>query len=80
MLLAFAGRRTGKRYEAVVGRHESTDGELVVVTGSRWRLNLRGGAPVEVVLRARRGRAARSWWRTPGRSCAPTERSSTGWA
>ena len=49
MLLAFAGRKSGKRYEVVVGRHE-LDGALVVPSGSRWRLNFRGGAPVEVVL------------------------------
>ena len=58
MLLAFDGRRTGKRYEVVVGRHELS-GTLVVPTGSRWRLNLRGGAPVEVTLGGRR-RAGRA--------------------
>ena len=49
MLLAFTGRKSGKRYEVVVGRHE-LGGVLVVPSGSRWRLNLRGGAPVEVML------------------------------
>ena len=49
MLLAFAGRKSGKRYEVVVGRHE-LGGTLAVPTGSRWRINLRGGAPVEVTI------------------------------
>ena len=58
MLLAFAGRKSGKRYEIVVGRHQEGD-NLLVPTGSRWRSNLRGGAPVEVTLGGRRrsGRA-----------------------
>ena len=49
MLLMFSGRRSGKRYEVVVGRHELS-GVLVVPSASRWRFNLRGGAPVEVML------------------------------
>ena len=56
MLLTFAGRKTGRTYSAVVGRHE-VDGTLVVPTGTmgrRWRLNFRGGAPVEVTLEGRR--------------------------
>ena len=53
MLLAFAGRKSGKRYEVVVGRHD-LGGTLAVPTGSRWRFNLRGGAPVEVTLGGRR--------------------------
>ena len=59
MLLAFTGRKSGKRYEIVVGRHEQGGGTLLVPTGSRWRSNLRGGAPVEVTLGGRRrsGRA-----------------------
>ena len=49
MLLIFSGRRCGKRYEVVVGRHELGDA-LVVPSASRWRFNLRDGAPVEVTL------------------------------
>lgn len=58
MLLAFEGRKSRKRYEVVVGRHEVGD-TLLVPSGSRWRLNLRGGAPVEVTLGGKRrlGRA-----------------------
>ena len=52
MLLAFRGRKTGKMYEVVVGRHE-VDGVLLVPTGTtgrRWRLNFRGGTTAEVTL------------------------------
>lgn len=60
MLLAFRGRKSAKRYEVVVGRHE-LDGALLVPTGTtgrRWRLNFRGGTPAEVTLggNLRRGR------------------------
>lgn len=59
MLLSFKGRKTGRTYTVVVGRHE-VDGALVVPTGTtgrRWRLNLRG-APVVVTIegRCRHGR------------------------
>ena len=58
MLLAFEGRKSRKRYEVVVGRHE-VGGTLLVPSASPWRVNLRGGAPVEVTLAGRRrlGRA-----------------------
>ena len=52
MLLAFRGRKTGKTYEVVVGRHQ-VDGALLVptgTTGGRWRLNFRGGTTAEVTL------------------------------
>lgn len=55
MLLAFEGRKTGKTYTVVVGRHE-VDGTLAVPTGTtgrRWRLNFRGGAPAMVTLEGR---------------------------
>jgi hypothetical protein len=58
MLLAFRGRKTGKTYEVVVGRHE-LDGALLVPTGTtgrRWRLNFRGRTSVEVTLEGRRQR------------------------
>ena len=60
MLLAFRSRKSGKRYEVVVGRHE-VDGALLVPTGTtgrRWRLNFRGGTSAEVMLGGsrRRGR------------------------
>ena len=58
ILLAFRGRKTGKTYEVVVGRHE-LDGALLVPTGTtgrRWRLNFRGRTSVEVTLEGRRQR------------------------
>jgi hypothetical protein len=47
LVLRVVGRRTGRRYTVVVGRHE-VDGMLSVFTSAPWRLNLRGGADVEV--------------------------------
>ena len=60
MLLTFTGRKTGRTYTVVVGRH-ALDGKLVVPTGTKgrsWRLNFRGGAPAMVTLEGRhlRGR------------------------
>jgi hypothetical protein len=53
MLLTFTGRQSGKRYTIPVGY--ARDGhELVVFSSRAWRRNLRGGAPVEVLLRGRR--------------------------
>ena len=52
-LLCFDGRRTGKRYEVPVAYHE-LDGEPLILTASRWKANLRGGADVEVVHDGRR--------------------------
>ena len=58
MLMRFQGRKTGLSYELPVGRR-TIDGRLGVLTNSPWRLNLRGGAPVEVILEGelRLGRA-----------------------
>ena len=59
MLLTFSGRKTGKTYTIVVGRHD-VHGDLLVpteTTGRRWRLNFRGEAPLFVTLEA--GGAAR---------------------
>ena len=56
MLLSFRGRKTGRTYEIVVGRHE-VNGALLVptgITGRKWRLNFRGGAPAEVTIEGRR--------------------------
>jgi hypothetical protein len=55
MVLAFRGRKSGKMYEVVVGRHE-VDGALVVPTGRRWRVNFHGGRWVEVTLEGKRRR------------------------
>ena len=52
-LLSFSGRRSGKRYDVPVAYHE-LDGNGIVLTRSRWRVNFRGGADVEVTQEGRR--------------------------
>ncbi|HET9671417.1 MAG TPA: nitroreductase/quinone reductase family protein [Actinomycetota bacterium] len=47
-LLSFSGRRSGTRYTVPVGYHE-LDGDVLILTASPWRVNLRGGADVELV-------------------------------
>jgi hypothetical protein len=49
MLLTVTGRKTGRIYTVPVGRHQS-DGTIVVYAAGGWRENLRGGAPVRVVI------------------------------
>ena len=58
MLLHFRGRRSGRAYVVAVGRR-TIDGQLGALTNSGWRVNFRGGAPVEVTLEGglRRGHA-----------------------
>lgn len=51
--LELTGRKTGRTYRIPVGHHE-VDGVLTVFTSSPWRVNLRGGADVTVLLRGRR--------------------------
>ncbi|WP_405133214.1 nitroreductase/quinone reductase family protein [Nocardia sp. NBC_01388] len=49
MLLNFTGRKTGKQYTAVV--RYVREGDLVsCYTDSKWWINLRGGAPVELLI------------------------------
>jgi hypothetical protein len=50
ILLYLTGRKTGTRYSIVVARHE-IDGVLSVLTGAPWRVNVRGGADVEITDR-----------------------------
>jgi hypothetical protein len=58
MLLRFRGRKTGRFYTVPAG-HRTINGRLGVLTNSSWRVNFRGGAPVEVILEGelRRGHA-----------------------
>jgi F420H(2)-dependent quinone reductase len=49
MLLTVTGRKSGRTYTVPVGRHQS-GGTMVVYAAGGWRHNLRGGAPVRVVL------------------------------
>jgi hypothetical protein len=53
LVMHLAGRKTGRRYDIPVG-YVDMEGKLTVVTVARWRVNLRGGADVEVTLRGRR--------------------------
>ncbi|WP_143591525.1 nitroreductase family deazaflavin-dependent oxidoreductase [Thermoactinospora rubra] len=53
MILHFAGRQSGKQYDVPVAQ-QRLDGRLCAFTNSGWRVNLRGGADVEVTLRGRR--------------------------
>jgi hypothetical protein len=50
LVLHLTGRKTGRRYDIPVG-YVDMGGRLIVVTVARWRVNLRGGADVEVTLR-----------------------------
>jgi hypothetical protein len=47
LLLHVTGRKTGRRYDIPIG-YTSVSGRLILVTVARWRVNLRGGADVEV--------------------------------
>jgi F420H(2)-dependent quinone reductase len=53
LLLHVPGRKTGRRYDIPVN-YVDIDGRLTVVTSAAWRVNLRGGAEVEVTCRGRR--------------------------
>ena len=50
LVLHLTGRKTGRRYDIPVG-YVDMEGKLAVVTVAMWRVNLRGGADVEVTLR-----------------------------
>lgn len=53
LVLHYAGRRTGTRYDVPTGYH-LLDGVPTSFTNSGWRHNFRGGRDVEVTLRGRR--------------------------
>jgi hypothetical protein len=50
LVLHLTGGKTGRRYDIPVG-YVDMEGKLAVVTVAGWRVNLRGGADVEVTLR-----------------------------
>lgn len=53
LLISFTGRKSGRRYEIPVAYVQ--DGESVLIASrAGWPRNLRGGAPVELLLRGRR--------------------------
>jgi F420H(2)-dependent quinone reductase len=52
LVLHLTGRKTGRRYDIPVS-YVDMDGKLAIGTDARWRVNLRGGADVEVTLHGR---------------------------
>jgi hypothetical protein len=52
MLLTFAGRKSGKKYTVAV-RYVRTGDVVTSYTDSKWWINLRGGAPVEMLIAGR---------------------------
>jgi hypothetical protein len=55
LLLHVTGRRTGRLYTTPVAYHRQADGSLLVLTSSRWRVNLRGEpTPVGLTVLGRR--------------------------
>jgi hypothetical protein len=53
LLLHVTGRKTGRQYDIPVN-YADINGRLTVITSAAWRVNLRGGAEVEVTWRGRR--------------------------
>jgi hypothetical protein len=53
LLLHVTGRKSGRHYDIPVN-YADIDGRLIIVTSAAWRVNLRGGAEVEVTCRGRR--------------------------
>lgn len=52
MLVAFTGRKTGKRYATPVSAH-ALDGALYVVLEAQWKYNFRDGADAQVSYRGK---------------------------
>ena len=50
MLLHFRERKTRRPYTVVVGQR-TIEGKLATLTNGPWRVNFRGGAPVDVTLK-----------------------------
>lgn len=47
MIVHVVGRKSGKKYDVLIGRHE-VNGRTVASLGAQWRYNLRGGADIDV--------------------------------
>lgn len=54
LLLEVTGHRSGRRFVVPVAYRALDDGRLLVLTNSRWRVNLRGRPAVFVTLLGRR--------------------------
>jgi deazaflavin-dependent oxidoreductase (nitroreductase family) len=57
LLMHLIGRKTGRRIDVPVAFRDASDGRLLVLSSSGWRVNLRGRPDVEVTLRGRRSPA-----------------------
>jgi hypothetical protein len=57
VLLTYTGRKTGKQYTIPIGYFAWGEGELLSFSSARWWTNLRGGAPVTLLLKGRRVQA-----------------------
>ncbi len=53
LVLHLTGRKTGRRYDIPV-TYVDLEGKFIIVTVAKWRVNLRGGADVEVTLHGHR--------------------------
>ena len=54
LVLHVDGRKTGRRYHIPVSFVDmDMEGELVIVTAADWRVNLRGGAEIEITSHGR---------------------------
>ena len=53
LILHYAGRRTGHRYDLPVG-YRMVDGRILLFTNSEWRHNFRGGREIEVTYQGQR--------------------------
>lgn len=58
LLLHLIGRTSGRALAFPVAYRRMADGRLLVLTSSRWRVNLRGRPEVEVTLRGSRRAAS----------------------
>ena len=52
MLVAFTGRKSGKRYATPVSAHQ-LDGDLYVILEAQWKYNFRDGADAQVSHRGK---------------------------
>jgi F420H(2)-dependent quinone reductase len=52
MLLTFTGRKSGKQYTVAI-RYVREGDHVVCYTDSKWWINLRGGAPVHMLIAGR---------------------------
>jgi F420H(2)-dependent quinone reductase len=75
LVLHITGRKTGRRYDIPVG-YIDLDQQLIVVTQHAWRVNLRGGADIEVTHHGRRQAMHTDLDEDPSRLPPP----STGWS